>query len=119
MSRRTAFIPYQPKTILNKAKKADHRNKASPTACHAPSSRKNAPEQAHRQVLANQTYDMEISGKPDHLTWAYRKAAWAIEDMEQDIALVYRQMGSKGLESIKDIGPKMGQNVEKLLVTYQ
>jgi DNA repair photolyase len=24
MSRRTAFLPYQPKSILNKAKRADH-----------------------------------------------------------------------------------------------
>jgi len=48
--------------------------------------------------------------------WAYRKAAWAIEDLEQDLGLIYRQMGRKGLESIENVGPRLAEVVESLLV---
>jgi hypothetical protein len=47
--------------------------------------------------------------------WAYRKAAWAIEDTPHDLGLVYRQMGAKGLESIENVGPKLAGVVENLL----
>jgi len=35
--------------------------------------------------LANECYRLEIQGEASHRVWAYRKAAWAIEDLEQDI----------------------------------
>jgi DNA polymerase/3'-5' exonuclease PolX len=47
---------------------------------------------------------------------AYRKAAWAIEDLEQDVGLVYRQMGRKGLESIENVGPRLAGMVEHLFI---
>ena len=52
---------------------------------------------------------------PSHRVWAYRKAAWAIEDTPQDLGLIYRQMGAKGLESIENVGPKLAQVVEGLI----
>jgi len=65
------------------------------------------------EALANKLYDMELDDQPGHRLWAYRKAAWAIEDLEQDIGLVYRTLGRKGLESIPDVGPKMAQEIEQ------
>jgi len=47
--------------------------------------------------------------------WAYRKAAWAVEDLEQDIGLVYRTMGLKGLQSIPNVGTSLGREVERLI----
>jgi DNA polymerase/3'-5' exonuclease PolX len=47
--------------------------------------------------------------------WAYRKAAWAIEDTEQDINLIYKTMGLKGLESIENVGPRLAKAVEQIL----
>ena len=67
------------------------------------------------EALANQVYYMELNGEPNHRVWAYRKAAWAIEDLEQDIGLVYRNMGRKGLESIQNVGPRLALVVERLL----
>jgi hypothetical protein len=67
------------------------------------------------EALANQTYYMELNGEPNHRVWAYRKAAWAIEDTEQDLGLIYRQMGRKGLESIQNVGPRLALVVERLL----
>jgi DNA repair photolyase len=67
------------------------------------------------EALANQCYRMEISGQPAHRVWAYRKAAWAIEDLEQEVGLVYRQMGHKGLGSIPNVGPGLAHIVEALI----
>ena len=39
-------------------------------------------------------------------------AAWAIEDTPQDLSLIYRTMGRKGLESIENAGPRMAETVE-------
>lgn len=67
------------------------------------------------EALANQVYYMELDGEPNHRVWAYRKAAWAIEDTQQDLGLIYRQMGLKGLGSIQNVGPKLALVVEQLL----
>ncbi len=66
--------------------------------------------------LAEKVYELEIHQEPDHLVWTYRKAAWAIEDLEQDIGLIHRTMGLKGLQNIPDIGPRLGENIEKVLI---
>ena len=68
------------------------------------------------EILADKIYDMELKLAPKDRIWAYRKAAWAIEDMEQDIALFYRRMGLKGLQNIPNIGQLLGKEVENLLV---
>jgi hypothetical protein len=67
------------------------------------------------EALANQVYYMELNGEPSRRVWAYRKAAWAIEDTAQDLGLIYRQMGRKGLENIDNVGPKLALVVERLL----
>ena len=67
------------------------------------------------EALARRIYDMEIDGASPQTIWAYRKAAWAIEDLEQDVALVYRLMGHKGLESIENVGPQLADVVEALI----
>jgi DNA repair photolyase len=67
------------------------------------------------EALANQIYYMELNGEPSRRVWAYRRAAWAIEDTPQDLGLVYREMGRKGLESIENVGPSLAQVIERLL----
>jgi len=67
------------------------------------------------EALANECYWMELDNAPKQRAWAYRKAAWAIEDTEQDLGLIYRAMGRKGLESIENVGPKMVEVIEGLI----
>lgn len=67
------------------------------------------------EQLANAAYWMELDGAASYDIWAHRKAAWAIEDTEQDIGLVYRTMGLRGLQSIAGVGPGMAGRVEKLI----
>ncbi len=68
------------------------------------------------EALANQCYTWELEGESAHRIWDYRKAAWAIEDLPQDIGLVYQMMGLKGLQSIQDVGPALAPVVEALLL---
>jgi len=67
------------------------------------------------EALANECYWLELDNAPGQRVWAYRKAAWAIEDLEQDLGLIYRQMGRKGLEGIENVGPRLTGVVEGLL----
>jgi DNA repair photolyase len=67
------------------------------------------------EALANQLYYMELDDQPSRRVWAYRKAAWAIEDTPEDLGLIYSQMGVKGLESIENVGPKLAKVVEALI----
>ncbi|MGD8472625.1 MAG: hypothetical protein PVH59_00785 [Anaerolineae bacterium] len=67
------------------------------------------------EALANQVYVMELEGASAQRIWAYRKAAWAIEDTPQNLGLIYRAMGRKGLESIENVGPKLARVVEALI----
>jgi len=69
------------------------------------------------EALANEIYAMELHGEDSRRVWAYRKAAWAIEDTPQDLGLIYRAMGRKGLESIENVGARMAEVVEGLLNT--
>jgi len=67
------------------------------------------------EALANQLYYMELNGELSRRVWAYRKAAWAIEDAPQDLCLIYRAMGRNGLENIENVGPKLAEVVEALI----
>jgi len=67
------------------------------------------------EVLADQIYAMELDNAPGQRIWAYRKAAWAIEDLEQDVGLIYGQLGRKGLESIENVGPQIAGVLEAFI----
>ena len=71
------------------------------------------------EILADRAYEMELLNEPQHRQWAYRKAAWAIEDLEQELGLLYAQMGVKGLAAIPDVGPRLAGKVEQILRTLQ
>lgn len=63
------------------------------------------------ELLAEKLHELELNNAADLLLWKYRKAAWAIEDMEEEIGLLYRTMGLKGLQSIPDIGAGLAAEI--------
>jgi len=79
-----------------------------------------------RFVDNGQCHWLELDNAPGQRVWAYRKAAWAIEDLpvlpigprEQDVGLIYRTMGRKGLEGIENVGPRLAEVVEGLISTF-
>jgi DNA repair photolyase len=68
------------------------------------------------ESLANQAYTLELEEKPAYQVWAYRKAAWGIEDLEQDIRLVYQALGVKGLQTIPGVGESLAREIEGYLL---
>jgi len=67
------------------------------------------------EKLAERSYELELNGESGYRVWAYRKAAWAVEDLEQDIHLVYHTMGLKGLQSIPNIGSSLAGVLERMV----
>ena len=67
------------------------------------------------EILADKLYELDLERAHKSRRWDYRKAAWAVEDLQQDIKLVYKTMGLKGLEGVENIGTKMGRTVEGIL----
>jgi DNA repair photolyase len=75
------------------------------------------------EALANQCYWLVLDNAPGQRAWAYRRAAWAIEDLpvlsvglrEQDVGLIYRRIGRKGLEGIENVGLRLADAIEGLL----
>jgi DNA polymerase/3'-5' exonuclease PolX len=66
-------------------------------------------------ALAEQVYTLELENAPASRVWAYRKAAWAVDDLPQNIGLVYQQMGIKGLKDIPEIGPSLALEIERMV----
>lgn len=56
------------------------------------------------EKLFLKTYDLELELAKDHRIWAYRRAAWAVDECEQSIADVYSARGTAGLEELSGVG---------------
>lgn len=67
------------------------------------------------EYLADKIHEMEIQQHSSQRIWTYRKAAWAIEDLQQDIGLIYQTMGLKGLQAIPQVGAPLAKTVEEIL----
>lgn len=68
------------------------------------------------ELLADQIHIMELTNQVPSKIWAYRTAAWTIEDLDQDLSLILSSMGKHGLESIPAIGPKMAGVIEEMIL---
>jgi hypothetical protein len=67
------------------------------------------------EMLANRAYDLEMEGQAAKCVWAYRRAAWAVEDLQLDLRRVWSELGLKGLQSIAGVNPALGGEVGDLL----
>jgi len=56
-------------------------------------------------------YDLQLEEAKAYRQWAYRKAAWAVDEMEEDVGVIYREQGRKGLEGIKGIGRRLSGEI--------
>jgi hypothetical protein len=68
------------------------------------------------EKLFLRAYDLFLEQAASYRQWAYRKAAWAIGEMEEDVEGLYRRRGRKGLQSIKGIGKKLAAEIEGWLL---
>lgn len=65
------------------------------------------------EIFFDKEYRLEIKNKSVYRAWAYRKAAWALESLEENVFEIYREKGLKGLVGIKGIGDFFSRQIEK------
>jgi DNA repair photolyase len=59
--------------------------------------------------------ELQLSGREGHREWAYRKAAWAIDDLKEDIGKIHQDKGIDGITQIKGIGKKLANRIKEFL----
>jgi DNA repair photolyase len=67
------------------------------------------------EKLFLETYEQELRQASSYRIWAYRKAAWAVDELDEDIAGLYAEKGIAGLEKIPGVGKKIAARIEKWL----
>jgi DNA repair photolyase len=60
-------------------------------------------------------YDLELEQAPDYRLWAYRKAAWTVDELDESIADIYRDKGEAGLRELPSIGKSLAGQIAKWL----
>lgn len=53
------------------------------------------------------TYDLELEGAADSRIWAYRRAAWTVDEIPENIAAIYKTRGKSGLIELPGIGERL------------
>jgi DNA repair photolyase len=57
------------------------------------------------------TYDLELEQANDYRIWAYRKAAWTVDEWTQSIAELYQARGESGLRELPGIGKSLAAEI--------
>jgi DNA repair photolyase len=61
------------------------------------------------------TYDLELAQAQAYRIWAYRKAAWTLDEWPESIAALYGSKGEAGLRGLPGIGKNMAEEIVKWL----
>jgi hypothetical protein len=61
------------------------------------------------------TYDLELEEAKDYRIWAYRKAAWTVDEWPESIAEIYNARGEAGLRELPGIGKSMAGQIAEWL----
>jgi DNA repair photolyase len=65
------------------------------------------------------TYDLELEQEPQPRIWAYRKAAWTVDEWPASLAEMYRDQGDAGLRTLPGIGAGIAAEIERYLRELQ
>ncbi len=61
------------------------------------------------------TYDLELEEARDYRIWAYRKAAWTVDEWPQSVADVYQARGEAGLRELPTVGKSLAGHITRWL----
>ncbi|NMC75833.1 MAG: hypothetical protein GYA60_00835 [Candidatus Methanofastidiosa archaeon] len=59
--------------------------------------------------------EIQSLGRDKSKEWAYRKAAWEIDEMKDSVNEIYQKEGTNGLLKIKGVGRTLALEIEKFL----
>ena len=65
------------------------------------------------------TYQLELEQAKGHRIWAYRKAAWLVDEYEESIAELYAVKGERGLQALPGIGQSLAGQIARWLDKYE
>lgn len=57
------------------------------------------------------TYDLELEQAEEHRIWAYRKAAWTVDEWPESIAVRYEAQGEAGLRELPGVGKSLAGEI--------
>ncbi|MBN1218917.1 MAG: hypothetical protein JXM69_08315 [Anaerolineae bacterium] len=57
------------------------------------------------------TYDLDLEMARDYRIWAYRKAAWTVDEWSQSLADIYAARGEAGLRELPGIGRSIAREI--------
>ncbi|NOZ57082.1 MAG: radical SAM protein [Calditrichaeota bacterium] len=57
----------------------------------------------------NRAYTLELEQASPYRVWAYRKAAWSVDDYPEDVERLARSGGEKALRSLPQVGPGLAR----------
>ena len=57
------------------------------------------------------TYDLELEQAKEYRLWAYRKAAWTVDELPESMADIYEAKGEAGLRELPGIGKKLAGQI--------
>jgi DNA repair photolyase len=61
------------------------------------------------------TYDLELEEAVDYRIWAYRKAAWTVDECPESVADIYQAQGEAGLRGLPGIGKSLAGEIARWL----
>jgi DNA repair photolyase len=70
------------------------------------------------EKLFLKTYDLELEQAQTYRIWAYRKAAWTIDEWPKSVAEIYCQHGEAGLQKLPEIGKSVAAEMGKWLRSH-
>jgi hypothetical protein len=57
------------------------------------------------------TYDLELEMAKDYHIWAYRKAAWTVDELPESVDVIFRKRGEAGLRELQGIGKSIAGQI--------
>jgi DNA repair photolyase len=67
------------------------------------------------EKLFLKTYDLELEQAPEYLIWAYRKAAWTVDECPENVADLLASQGEAGLRQLPAIGRSIARQISRWL----
>ena len=71
------------------------------------------------EQLFLKTYDLELAQANEYRIWAYRKAAWTVDELPKNIADIYHTQGIEGLMSLPGIGKSIAEETVRWLGIFE
>lgn len=64
------------------------------------------------------TYELELEQAKGYRIWAYRKAAWTVDEWPESVAQIYRARGESGLRELPGIGKSLAGTIGSWLAEH-